>query len=32
MITHEGFPWIGREQVIRSVVDTLIAGMSDKAK
>jgi hypothetical protein len=32
LITHEGFPWVGREQVIHSVVDTLIAGMSEKTK
>jgi AcrR family transcriptional regulator len=31
-ITHLTFPWKGREQVIHSVVDTLIAGMSEKAK
>jgi AcrR family transcriptional regulator len=32
LITHEGFPWVGREQVIHSVVDTLIAGMSEKTR
>lgn len=32
LITHEAFPWVGREQVIHSVVDTLIAGMSERAR
>jgi hypothetical protein len=32
LITHEAFPWVGREQVINSVVDTLIAGMSEKTR
>ncbi len=32
LITHEGFPWVGREQVIHSVVDALISGMSEKIR
>jgi AcrR family transcriptional regulator len=28
LITHERFPWVGREKIIRSVVDTLVAGIS----
>jgi len=32
LITHEAFPWVGREQVIRSVVDTLVDGISEKTK
>ena len=31
-ITHEAFPWVGKEQVIHSVVDTIIAGITEKAK
>jgi AcrR family transcriptional regulator len=27
LIVHEAFPWVGREQVIHSVVDTLVAGL-----
>ncbi len=30
MITHALFPWVGREQVIESVVDTLIEGVSKR--
>jgi hypothetical protein len=32
LITHEAFPWVGREQVVHSVVDTLVAGISEKPK
>jgi AcrR family transcriptional regulator len=28
LITHVMFPWVGKEQVIESVVDTVIAGVS----
>jgi AcrR family transcriptional regulator len=28
LITHQHFPWVGREKVIHSVVDTLVAGIS----
>lgn len=31
LITHSMFPWVGKEQVIESVVDTVIAGVA-KAK
>jgi len=31
-ITHEAFPWVGREQVIHSVIDTLISGISEKTQ
>jgi len=27
LITHEKFPWVGREKVIHSTVDTLVAGL-----
>ena len=27
LITHETFPWVGREKVIHSTVDTLVAGL-----
>ncbi len=27
LITHQGFPWVGREKVIHSTVDTLVAGL-----
>ena len=27
LITHEAFPWVGREKVIHSTVDTLVAGL-----
>ncbi|MGB9465002.1 MAG: TetR/AcrR family transcriptional regulator [Candidatus Acidiferrum sp.] len=27
LITHESFPWAGREKVIHSTVDTLVAGL-----
>ena len=32
LITHQAFPWVGPEQVIHSVVDTLISGMSEKRR
>jgi AcrR family transcriptional regulator len=32
LITHQAFPWVGREQVIHSVVDTLVEGISEKTK
>ena len=32
LITHEAFPWVGREQVIQSIVDTLIAGIEKKTR
>ena len=32
LITHEAFPWVSQEQVIHSVVDTLVYGMSEKTK
>jgi hypothetical protein len=32
LITHAAFPWVGREQVIHSVVDTLVYGLSEKTK
>jgi AcrR family transcriptional regulator len=32
LITHRAFPWVGREQIIHSVVDTLIVGVSEKIK
>jgi AcrR family transcriptional regulator len=28
LITHETFPWVGREKVIHSTVDTLVAGVA----
>lgn len=28
LITHDHFPWVGREKVIQSVVDTLVAGLA----
>lgn len=28
LITHEKFPWVGREQVARSVVETLLDGLA----
>jgi AcrR family transcriptional regulator len=28
LITHESFPWAGREKVIRATVDTLVAGLA----
>jgi AcrR family transcriptional regulator len=28
LITHEKFPWVGREKVARSVVETLIGGLA----
>jgi AcrR family transcriptional regulator len=28
LITHETFPWVGREKVIHSTVDTLVAGLA----
>lgn len=28
LITHRGFPWVGREKVIHSTVDTLVAGLA----
>lgn len=28
LITHEMFPWVGREKVIHSMVDTLVAGLA----
>jgi AcrR family transcriptional regulator len=31
-ITHQAFPWAGKEQVIHSVVDTLVAGLPEKPK
>lgn len=27
LITHQTFPWVGREKVIHSTVDTLVAGL-----
>jgi AcrR family transcriptional regulator len=27
LITHDTFPWVGREKIIRSMVDTLVAGL-----
>jgi AcrR family transcriptional regulator len=32
LITHKMFPWVGREQIIESVVDSIIAGVSRKTK
>lgn len=32
LITHTMFPWVGKEQVIESVVDSVIAGVAGKAK
>ena len=29
LITHHTFPWIGREKVIHSTVDTLVAGLAE---
>ncbi len=31
LITHQHFPWVGKEQVIDSVVDTLIGGVAAKS-
>jgi AcrR family transcriptional regulator len=31
LITHCGFPWVGRDKVIRSTVDTLVAGLQGSA-
>lgn len=31
LITHCQFPWVGKKQIIESVVDTLIAGVAKKA-
>ncbi len=31
LITHSGFPWVGEEQIIESVVDTMIRGVSRAA-
>jgi len=28
LITHQTFPWVGREKVIHSTVDTLVAGLA----
>jgi AcrR family transcriptional regulator len=28
LITHDSFPWAGREKVIRATVDTLVAGLA----
>ncbi len=28
LITHYGFPWVGRDKVIQSTVDTLVAGLA----
>jgi AcrR family transcriptional regulator len=30
--THSAFPWVEKKQVIHSVIDTLIAGLSEKIK
>lgn len=30
LITHRVFPWVGKEQIIESIVDTLILGVSKK--
>jgi AcrR family transcriptional regulator len=27
LITHTHFPWVGKEQVIRGMIDTLVAGL-----
>jgi AcrR family transcriptional regulator len=32
LITHEMFPWVGREQIIESVVDSIVAGVARKTK
>jgi AcrR family transcriptional regulator len=32
LITHGMFPWVGKEQVIESVVDSMIAGVARKTK
>jgi len=32
LITHQVFPWVGKEQVIESVVDTMIAGVAKTTK
>ena len=29
LITHETFPWVGREKVIHSTVDTLVSGLRE---
>jgi len=31
LITHYGFPWVGRDKVIHSTVDTLVAGLQGAA-
>jgi AcrR family transcriptional regulator len=31
LITHQAFPWVGQQQVIESVVDTLITGVKKDA-
>jgi hypothetical protein len=32
LITHRAFPWVGNEQIIESVVDSVIAGVSRKGR
>jgi AcrR family transcriptional regulator len=32
LITHQQFPWLGREQVIESVIDTMITGFTKPQK
>jgi AcrR family transcriptional regulator len=32
LITHRAFPWVGKEQIIESVVDSVIAGVSRKSR
>jgi len=32
LITQEAFPWVGKGQVIHSVVDTLVAGLFEKTR
>lgn len=27
LVTHAKFPWVGREKVIQSMIDTLVAGL-----
>ena len=29
LITHDSFPWVGREKVIHAMVDTLVAGLEE---
>jgi AcrR family transcriptional regulator len=31
LITHEGFPWVGKDKVIHSTVNTLVAGLGGVA-